>query len=99
MYMEQYLEKAVGVTFGGCQSVIKSLNRGDRLELIPEPENPYDNGAIRIEHNGRKCGYVKRDGWLYNAINRECADPHCEVYQITGGCNGMYYGLTMRILI
>lgn len=36
------------------------INIGDRVFLIPEPENTYDNRAIRIEHNCKKIGYVPR---------------------------------------
>ena len=34
------------------------IRAGDRLELVREPENPYDAGAIRVEWRGRKLGYV-----------------------------------------
>jgi hypothetical protein len=34
------------------------IRPGDRLELVREPENPYDAGAIRVEWRGRKLGYV-----------------------------------------
>jgi HIRAN domain-containing protein len=34
------------------------IRTGDRLELVREPENPYDAGAIRVEWRGRKLGYV-----------------------------------------
>jgi len=95
--MEQLLDRAVGVTFDGCQEVIKTLKKGDRLDLIPEFDNPYDSKAIRIEFQGKKCGYVKKGGLLQQMIS-EGTDPYCEVYQITGGCNGLNYGLTMKIL-
>jgi hypothetical protein len=36
----------------------RDLRPGDRLELVREPENPYDAGAIRVEWRGRKLGYV-----------------------------------------
>lgn len=36
----------------------RDLRPGDRLELVREPENPYDSGAIRVEWRGRKLGYV-----------------------------------------
>jgi hypothetical protein len=38
----------------------RDMKAGDRLELVREPENPYDSGAIRIEWRGRKLGYVPR---------------------------------------
>jgi hypothetical protein len=36
----------------------REIRPGDRLELVREPENPYDSGAIRVEWRGRKLGYV-----------------------------------------
>ncbi len=38
----------------------RDMKTGDRLELVREPENPYDSGAIRVEWRGRKLGYVPR---------------------------------------
>ena len=38
----------------------RDMKTGDRLELVREPENPYDAGAIRVEWRGRKLGYVPR---------------------------------------
>lgn len=29
-------------------SIIKHLNEGDKLFLIPEPDNPYDPNAVKI---------------------------------------------------
>lgn len=33
---------------------------GDSVTLKAEPENPHDNQAIAIHHNGKKIGYVDR---------------------------------------
>jgi hypothetical protein len=33
---------------------------GERVQFIEEPENAYDDQAIRIEINGKKIGYVDR---------------------------------------
>ena len=38
----------------------RDMKAGDRLELVREPENPYDAGAIRVEWRGVKLGYVPR---------------------------------------
>ena len=40
--------------------VWRDMKSGDRLELVREPENPYDAGAIRVEWRGHKLGYVPR---------------------------------------
>lgn len=36
------------------------LRLGDEVIFQPEPENTHDSKAIRIEHEGRKIGYVDR---------------------------------------
>lgn len=33
---------------------------GDRLQLVREPDNPYDANAVRVEWRGVKLGYVPR---------------------------------------
>ena len=40
--------------------VWRDLKPGDRLELVREPENPYDANAVRVEWRGVKLGYVPR---------------------------------------
>ena len=41
-------------------TVWRELREGDRLELVREPDNPYDASAVRIEWRGRKLGYLPR---------------------------------------
>lgn len=36
------------------------LALGDRLDLVREPGNPYDEQAVRVEWKGCKLGYVPR---------------------------------------
>ncbi|WP_374571571.1 HIRAN domain-containing protein [Phenylobacterium sp.] len=32
-----------------------------RAQLVPEPSNPYDKNAIRVDIDGQTVGYLKRD--------------------------------------
>ena len=41
-------------------AVWRDMSAGDRLELVREPENPYDANAVRVEWRGRKLGYLPR---------------------------------------
>ena len=41
-------------------AVWRDMNAGDRLELVREPDNPYDANAVRVEWRGRKLGYLPR---------------------------------------
>lgn len=40
--------------------VWQDLRAGDRLELVREPDNPYDANAVRIEWRGHMLGYLPR---------------------------------------
>jgi hypothetical protein len=40
--------------------VFRELRAGDRLQLVREPDNPYDANAVRVEWRGVKLGYVPR---------------------------------------
>ena len=32
-----------------------------QVDLVPEPTNPYDKRAIRVEYNGQHIGYVAKE--------------------------------------
>lgn len=51
-----------GVQFEGRHRIIaRSLNVGDRVRLVPEPDNPKDDSAVAITlTDGRQIGYVPR---------------------------------------
>lgn len=38
----------------------RDMKAGDRLQLVREPDNPYDANAVRVEWRGIKLGYVPR---------------------------------------
>lgn len=37
-----------------------SLRPNDTLQLVPEPENPHDNQAVKVMWNDTQLGYVPR---------------------------------------
>lgn len=60
--------RVVGVSFGNRQAVLNEVNVGDPLRLVPEPDNPFDRNAVRVETtSGELVGYVPRD--LAPALN------------------------------
>ena len=94
--MNTYFDKVAGVTFEGRQKTIKNLHKGDLISLIPEPDNQYDQKAVRVESNGKVIGYVKRGGWLQEAISDKHVKFNGEVYEVSGG--GQYsYGVVMKL--
>lgn len=61
------------------------LNKGDPVQFVPEPENPVDSRAIRMENAGRKLGYVPRGhlDMLHRMLDRG-AHLDGEVFRING---------------
>ena len=41
-------------------AVWRGMKAGDRLQLVREPDNPYDANAVRVEWRGVTLGYVPR---------------------------------------
>lgn len=51
--------KVVGLSF---RRVVKKLEAGDKLQLVPETDNKYDPNALSIQSDGEVLGYVgKKD--------------------------------------
>lgn len=57
---------------------LDELSAGDPVRFVPEPDNQYDQHAIRIESRGRRIGYVKRQ--QQDAISRWLTQYHVESY-------------------
>lgn len=53
-----YAGPVAGVFFAKPDLLV--LHPGDPVVLTPEPENPYDPSAIRVDHNGNKLGYIPK---------------------------------------
>ncbi|MBE0490563.1 MAG: HIRAN domain-containing protein [Halomonas sp.] len=61
------------------------LNKGDSVQFVPEPENPVDAQAIRMESALRKLGYVPRGhlDMLHRMLDQGAALDG-EVFRING---------------
>ena len=93
--------KAVGVTYGNRQRVISRLNVGDTLRFVPEPENPYDHCAVRIETaNGEDVGFISKDHnyEFFRNITQGLGEYTVTVSSITGGGFNANYGLNMHVV-
>lgn len=55
------------------------LKKGTNLDMLREPENPYDSNAIAVytkpteQHESRKCGFVAREqaAWLASFVDAD----------------------------
>lgn len=86
--------KINGATFiDGAKDIINTLNVGDELALLREPDNPFDSLAVAILHN-TKIGYLPRNtAFLISELLDNGILVKCVVDEITGkdkpnqGCN------------
>ena len=54
------------------QPAIRRCSPGDSVELVHEPDNPYDDLALAVVTlDGQTIGYVARDCWLQDAVHEE----------------------------
>lgn len=52
----------VGITIPQRKRFVSKLNKGDKLNIIREPDNPYDNRAIKVvDEDGNQIGYFAKD--------------------------------------
>ena len=56
--MAQEIIGVAGTTFHS-DAVKNSLGK-EQVVIVPEPENPYDSGALRVEVGNHHVGYVPR---------------------------------------
>ncbi len=69
-----------GFRFYDGPRLIGRIRVGERLTLVAEPDNPYDEFAMVILRNGRKLGYVPRsDNRHLSRLLRQGATLTCEV--------------------
>ena len=50
-----------GFTYWDGAAVFSELEPGTPLELVPEPQNPYDPSAVAFYFGSAKLGYVPSD--------------------------------------
>ena len=54
------------------QGSIRRCMAGQRVEIVHEPDNPYDSNALAVvTESGETIGYIARDCWLQDAIHEE----------------------------
>ena len=64
---------------------VSELQAGDEVQFVPEPNNPVDSSAIRMESKGCKLGYVPRGHLtMLNRMLLGGADLTGEVFRSNG---------------
>ena len=91
---DQYIRKRLIIAGASyCdQDVLDKLTVGSYLDLVAEPDNPYDKGAVMLTHEGEKVGYVaKADRAPYAACLRLGRPVYGVVTDIVYEANTMKY--------
>jgi hypothetical protein len=73
------LLKLAGVTFENRQEVCRHLRIGDKLKLMKEPYNPYDNYAVKVMYQDQQCGYIPKE---YSQSIAELIDENDDYYEV-----------------
>lgn len=91
--------KVAGVTFEGRPEVLRTLHSGDKLQIVREKTNEYDENAIAVfTEDGRQVGYLNRHlAKALAPVMDEGAAYSAEVTEVTGG-NDKEYGLNILVI-
>lgn len=89
---EEFYTKVVGVTFENRQEIVAGLNEGEKLNLVREPDNPYDGNAVRVENiSGAQVGYLNARLARHFAPLLDRGEEYVTyVSQVTGGRDRNY---------
>ena len=82
------MTKVVGVTYEGRQSIIAHLHIGEKVQLVREPNNLYDQNAIKVVRtNGQCIGFINKSLAAHLAPQLDKLENTLEatVTSITGG--------------
>ncbi len=96
MKTKKLICKVAGVTFEGRQEHIAKLHMSDPVQIVPEPENPYDPNAlaVHVAHGGDvfHVGYIPRFLAAEIAPHLEGESVMATIRDITGGFELQYEG-------
>ena len=68
------------------QEIIAESYPGDIVSLIREPENPYDENAIRIDYKGAAIGYVNKKDAVQLALAIDASRQYYAIiHKLKGG--------------
>lgn len=89
---EEFYTKVVGVTFEDRQEVVATLCEGEKLLLVRERENIYDQNAVRVENqSGQQLGYLNARLAKHFAPLLDRGEAYnVNVSQVTGGLDKNY---------
>jgi len=78
--MEEFY--VAGVQYHDLDKCIRSINEGDELQLVPEPDNSYDPNAVKIMKDDIMLGYVPAKFSASVAADLTISNPKCYVVKV-----------------
>ncbi|MDQ2879587.1 MAG: HIRAN domain-containing protein, partial [Pseudomonadota bacterium] len=93
----RYLVGIVGES--NYQKEILRCSPGDRVEIVRERGNPYDDLALAVAtDDGRTIGYIARDSWLRGAVHQEGKGCEATIKEIRAG-GGENLGVVLEVTL
>ncbi|MFA5881495.1 MAG: single-stranded-DNA-specific exonuclease RecJ [Eubacteriales bacterium] len=89
---DEFYTKVVGVTFEDRQAVAAELYNGEKLNLLRQPNNPFDSNAVRVENgSGAQVGFLNARLAKHFAPLLDRGEQYFTyVSQVTGGGDKNY---------
>lgn len=50
-----------GIQYDDRNQIAAQIKLGDKVGLVPEPDNKFDTFAVKVVYNGSQVGYLRRD--------------------------------------
>lgn len=96
--MKSYSVGIVGES--NYQAAIRNCAPGDRVDVMHEIDNPYDDRALAVvTDGGATIGYIAKSSWLRDAIHDEekgCGASIRSIQQADGGELGVVLDVTLN---
>lgn len=94
-----FITTVVGVTFGNRQEIISEMKKGDKLSLVREMDNNYDNNAIAIYNlKNTQIGYCNKQlSKLLTPLMDSGTIYEAEVVRIKGG-GDLNFGMDIKVI-
>ena len=82
------------------QGAARHCRAGDTVDLVPEPHNPYDNSAVRVDCRGGKIGYLPCELASSLVLKVRAGRVSASVSNVVGsGTMGYNLGVVLNIRI
>ncbi|ARS29054.1 HIRAN domain-containing protein [Sphingomonas sp. KC8] len=81
------------------QASIGRCRAGERVYICHEPDNPYDDMALKVETaGGETIGYIARSSWLRDAIHEQGRGATATIFNIAAGDTGLL-GVVLHVTL